>query len=308
MRAIDMFAGWGGFTSGAEAAGASVVWAGNHWKLAVEAHAANHPNTLHVCQDLQQTDWSLLPAYDLLLASPACQGHSQAAQPVRKAQGLVRKQHDDLRATAWAVISCVDATRPKAVVVENVVDFTRWELFDLWLACFSKLGYQVEQKVALATDHGVPQRRKRVVIVATLGQLPDLTFDRPAVEPAFGPCVQWAEGRWRRVADAPAGAQQRMRRAVRNHGSRVISQHVTGHPGVPLDQAVRTITTKDQWVVVNGDVYRPFTTREYARAMGFCDTYRWPDGATRTDCIRGLGNAVPPPMAEAFVHRIMDAA
>lgn len=45
MKAIDLFAGWGGFTLGAEQAGATVVWAGNHWPLAVEAHAQNHPRT-----------------------------------------------------------------------------------------------------------------------------------------------------------------------------------------------------------------------------------------------------------------------
>lgn len=302
-----MFAGWGGFTLGAESVGANVVWAGNHWKLAVEAHAINHPGALHVCQDLQQTDWSLLPDYDLLLASPACQGHSQAAQPARANQGLVRKKHDDLRATAWAVVSCVDATRPKAVIVENVVDFTRWELFPLWLDCFKRLGYKVEQRVAMATNHGVPQRRKRVVVVATLGKVPDLDFAKVA-EPAFGPCVEWDEGTWRSVAKAPVSARERMRRAVLNHGPRVLSQHVSNHPGVPLDQAVRTITTKDQWVVVDGPRYRPFTLREYARAMAFPDTYQWPAHATRTECIKGLGNAVPPPMAGQFVERILDAA
>lgn len=35
MRAVDLFAGWGGFTCAAEQAGVSVVWAANHWPLAV---------------------------------------------------------------------------------------------------------------------------------------------------------------------------------------------------------------------------------------------------------------------------------
>ncbi len=43
MKCIDLFAGWGGFTAGAEAAGASVIYAANHWPLAVKAHAMNHP-------------------------------------------------------------------------------------------------------------------------------------------------------------------------------------------------------------------------------------------------------------------------
>jgi hypothetical protein len=119
MKAIDLFAGWGGFTLGAEQAGVRVVWAANHWPLAVEAHARNHPHTEHACQDLRQADWTRLPAYDLLLASPACQGHSQASQPKRRAY------HDAMRATAWAVVDCADVTEPRAIVVENIAKFER---------------------------------------------------------------------------------------------------------------------------------------------------------------------------------------
>lgn len=69
-RAVDLFAGWGGFTEGAERVpGVEVLWAANHWPLAVEAHALNHPGTAHSCQDLQQADWTQLPDYELLLAS-----------------------------------------------------------------------------------------------------------------------------------------------------------------------------------------------------------------------------------------------
>ncbi|HWG67484.1 MAG TPA: DNA cytosine methyltransferase, partial [Rhodanobacteraceae bacterium] len=47
FTAIDLFAGAGGFSTGAVQAGCKVVWAANHWEAAVNAHAANHPNTLH---------------------------------------------------------------------------------------------------------------------------------------------------------------------------------------------------------------------------------------------------------------------
>jgi DNA (cytosine-5)-methyltransferase 1 len=77
VRAIDLFAGWGGFTQGAEEAGAQVVYAANHWPLAVRAHAANHPARRSTsARTCRQADWTRLPRYDLLLASPACQGHS----------------------------------------------------------------------------------------------------------------------------------------------------------------------------------------------------------------------------------------
>ncbi len=96
MKAIDLFAGAGGFSTGAKMAGCSVVWAANHWRQAVDVHASNHPGTDHACQDLHQTDWTTGPAHDLLLASPACQGHSRA-------RGKERAHHDAQRSTAWAV-------------------------------------------------------------------------------------------------------------------------------------------------------------------------------------------------------------
>lgn len=148
MRAIDLFAGWGGFTLGAELAGVHVAWAANHWPLAVEAHSVNHPRTEHACQDLRQADWTALPSYELLLASPACQGHSQASQPKR------RRYHDAMRATAWAVVDCADVTEPRALVVENVPDFRRWRLYPLWREALEALGFRLQEHVVRASHHG----------------------------------------------------------------------------------------------------------------------------------------------------------
>lgn len=80
MRAVDLFAGLGGSTSGAEEAGATVLWAGNHWPAAVEWHQRNHPHVEHACQDLHQTDWGSVPEHDLLLASPSCQALRRSFQ------------------------------------------------------------------------------------------------------------------------------------------------------------------------------------------------------------------------------------
>ena len=49
-----------------------ILWAANHWPVAVVWHTANHPETQHVCQDLHQARWEQVPAHDILLASPCC--------------------------------------------------------------------------------------------------------------------------------------------------------------------------------------------------------------------------------------------
>lgn len=295
MKAVDLFAGWGGFTKGAELAGVQVVWAANHWTLAVEAHALNHPSTQHVCQDLRQADWSALPDYDLLLAAPACQGHSTASQPKRRAY------HDAMRATAWSVVDCADVTQPRTLIVENVPSFRRWRLYPVWRDALTRVGYHLTELEVEATAHGVPQRRRRLFIMGSLKRALRLEPRRAIAEPPFGPAIEWGAAGWRPTAAASPGARARFAAARRRHGRRFLSQHVTGHPGVALDQAIRTITTKDQWVVVDGDRYRPLTVREYARAMGFPDGYAWPATASRTDAIRGLGNAVCPPVARDLI-------
>jgi DNA (cytosine-5)-methyltransferase 1 len=288
--AVDLFAGAGGFTEGATSADVEVVYAANHWPFAVETHALNHPTTQHVCQDLRQADWTQLPRFDLLIASPSCQPHSTASQPNR------REHHDAMRATAWAVVDCADVTNPTALVVENE-----------WRAALERLGYTLTELDVRASHHGVPQRRDRMFVVGTLsGGVP---FVVPTIgEVAFGPCIDWNEGVWTLVAGASDDVRERIASAQRVHGRRCLTQHTTRHRGVGLHEPIRTITAQDQWAVVDGDRYRPLSIRENARGMGFRDGYRFPDGAGRRECVIALGNAVPPPVARDVVQAVKEAA
>ena len=326
VRVVDLFAGWGGASLGAEMAGAEVVMAVNHWPLAVEAHAGNHPSADHVCQDLRQMDWSTLPAYDVLLAGPACQGFSVAGQPARSAGGHIKHTHDALRATAWAVVDCIDATNPVAFIVENVKRFREWRLYFAWRASLVAMGYHLEERIVNAAHHGVPQLRERLFIIGTRRPAAiDLPGSRilpphgkrgvvqgvaPAA-PAFGPHIDWADGDWKTIAAMPAryhAARARMKRARAKWGDRCIVHHGwSGHSGLSLDEPLRTITTGDQWVIVDGGRYRSLTIRENARGMGFPDDYAWPERDTRDDAIRGLGNAWAPPVGAALVAQVAAA-
>lgn len=301
IRAADLFAGWGGFTLGATRAGVDVVWAANHSPLAVDVHRMNHPLTHHECQDLRQADWTTLPSFELLLASPACQGNSRASQSRR------RPYHDAMRATAWAVVDCADVTAPEAILVENTLDLRLWRLYPNWCGALRALGYEVAEHIVEASHLGVPQRRKRLFVTATRRPLPLLDLERVAERP-FGPEIDLGAPGWRPVRNASPGAQARIARGRQRCGRRFLSQHVTNHPGVPLDEPIRTITTQNHWVLVDGDAYRPLIDRELARGMSFPDTFAWPDGLSRVDVITGLGNAVPPLMAEEVVRAVVRSA
>lgn len=304
MIAIDLFAGFGGLTLGAELAGARVAWAANHWATAVDVHRANHPSTTHVCQDLRQADWSQLPQFDLLCAAPACQGHSRASQPRRRAY------HDAMRSTAWAVVDCADVCRPRALVVENVLAFEAWPLFGTWRSALEVLGYRVQTHVVCATEHGIPQRRRRLFVTGVLGRRPVVVRASGGNEPTFAACIETSAGGWRRLDEAGPGARARMAAAWARHRRACLVQHTTGHAGIGLDEPIRTITTKQSWTLVDasGERYRWLIERELARAMGFPDTYAWPDDLSRTDVLRGLGNAVCPGVGRAVVAAVMEAA
>ena len=300
MKVADLFAGAGGFSTGAALAGADVVYAANHWRFAVETHSRQHPGAVHACQDLRQADWRDLPAFEVLLAAPCCQGHSMAAQPKRAG---VTAHHDALRATAWAVVDCIESTRPRAAVVENVPQFLRWELYPVWLMALQRLGYHVRAHTIDARSFGVAQRRKRVFITITREHF---ELNVPKAEPVpFDPCIDWTAGKWRAIHSARPGARARLELARDRHGGRALSQHVTGHKGIdPRTASIRTVTCQDQWCVVQGDAYRPLTIRETEWAMGFETPMVWPEGTRRKDAITALGNAVCPPVAQNIVAQL----
>jgi len=304
MRVIDLFAGAGGFSTGAVLAGANVVWAANHWQSAVQIHAKNHPGTIHVCQDLHQADWSRVPEHDLMLASPSCQGHS-------KARGKDRPHHDAARATAWAVVSAAEFHRPYAVVVENVPEYTDWVLYPAWKLAMETLGYSLSEHIIDAADHRVPQHRKRLFICATQSRTPlKLAFEASSHVP-IRPYIDWEYPRWSPIEKpGRSGATlERVRNGRQRYGERFVMPYYgsgSGKTGRSLNRPIGTITTRDRWAVVDGDRMRMLQPSEYRDLMGFPGDYILP--GTRKEAIHMLGNAVCPPVARDIVDYIQRAA
>jgi DNA (cytosine-5)-methyltransferase 1 len=298
ITAIDLFAGAGGFTTGATQAGVHVAWAANHWPAAVDCHRSNHPATSHHCQDLHQADWSKVPAADIVLASPCCQGHA-------KARGKDRPHHDASRSTAWAVVSCCEFHRPKAFIVENIPEFLRWSLFGAWRLAMESLGYQLTTTIIDSADAGVPQHRVRMFIV---GSLRTINVARPtAPHKPVHAALDFSSGRWSKVSK-PGRAEATLRRwenGRREFGRRFVMPYYgsgSGLTGRSIDRPIGTVTTRDRWAVVDGDMMRMLTVAEYSRAMGFPGNYKLPK--SRAQAIHLLGNAVSPPVARHLVSQV----
>jgi DNA (cytosine-5)-methyltransferase 1 len=304
LTAIDLFAGAGGFSTGAIMAGVRVVWAADHWPAAVQVHANNHPATQHVCQDLQQANWGLVPAHDLLMASPACQGHSRA-------RGKERAHHDAMRATAWAVVSAAECHRPALVLIENVPEFAKWALYPAWCSAMGALGYALVPMILDAADHGVPQHRRRLFIAGTRSKHP-VQLDLPRREHVgSAEIIDFDAGRWSAInkPGRSAATLARIANGRASFGPRFIAPYFgsgSGLTGRSLSRPVGTITTRDRWAVIDGDRMRMLSVDECRQAMGFPASYQLPSRSK--DAMHMLGNAVVPVVACDVINALRMAA
>jgi len=297
VRAVDLFSGAGGFSEGARLAGMDVVACVNHWRTACDTHDANFPHMRATCQDAALMDPRDLPVFDVLLASPACQGHSPA-------RGKDRPHHDATRATAWCVVNTVEVTKPRLFIVENVPAFLKWTLYRSWAEALRLLGYSLSQNILDAADFGVPQQRERVYIVGVKhGTAKWLRSPGITHQPAES--FLDTDGAWSDVnkPGRAAATLDRIRESRARYGRRFLLPYYSAAThGRPTSRPIGTVTTKDRYALVDGDRMRMLTVAEYGRAMGFRKDYIVT--GTRADQVKQLGNAVCPPVAAHILREV----
>ena len=175
--AVDLFAGGGGTSEGlVRALGRDPDIAINHDREALAMHAANHPGTKHLLNDITR----VLPLeatgglpVDILHASPDCTHFSKAKGAKPRTQFI--------RDLAWVVIRWAEDTRPMLITLENVEEFLTWgpldqqgypikshagDTFRAWVKRLKRLGYKVSWRLLRACDYGAPTTRRRLFVVA----------------------------------------------------------------------------------------------------------------------------------------------
>jgi DNA (cytosine-5)-methyltransferase 1 len=219
----DVFCGAGGSSIGLSEAGFELRLAANHWDRAIETHSANFRDADHLCADVSNYDWRRAPRTTVAWFSPECTWHSPAGgrKQVRAQLDMFEEYVPDdagvrSRATAFDVIRATEVHRYWALIVENVVEFAAWEMFDWWLEGLRQVGrgYNV-QMVCVSSAHvgdeenpHAPQWRDRLYLVATQKGLP-----LPDVEPRP---LAWCDG---------CGDVVRARQAWKKPGARRIGKY-----------------------------------------------------------------------------------
>jgi DNA (cytosine-5)-methyltransferase 1 len=171
LRGLELFCGVGGMTVGLKSAGFEMLGAVDNNPLAMAGYRANHPEVAIWTEDITKLDplviaaeLSLRPGdLDLLAGCPPCQGFS--AVRTRRRGTSVPDERNRLVSYfgKWA-----QALRPRALMMENVPGLADDVRLRRLVRVLERLGYIVTCGVRDAVDHGVPQRRARLVLLALL--------------------------------------------------------------------------------------------------------------------------------------------
>jgi DNA (cytosine-5)-methyltransferase 1 len=201
LTVTDQFCGAGGSSQGVRNAnqrikGIEVKLALNHWKLAIETHNTNFPETIHDCTDISASDPRRYPSTNILITSPECTNHSLAkgekaikSQLKLFEQGKLDPAAERSRATMWDVCRFAEYHKYEAIIVENVVDARSWIMWEAWLKAMHLLGY-AHECVYRNSQHfqPTPQSRDRLYIVFWKkgNKKPDLNLKPKAFCPSCG--------------------------------------------------------------------------------------------------------------------------
>lgn len=163
IKVIDLFCGCGGLSLGFQNAGYKIIYAFDNWDAAINIYKKNfdHPVAKKDLSNSEDIDDILALHPDMIIGGPPCQDFSSAGH------------RDESLGRANLTISyakIIDRVRPKYFLMENVPTIQKSEKLGIILEIFRKAGYGVSRRVLDASLCGVPQARKRYIVIGALGE------------------------------------------------------------------------------------------------------------------------------------------
>lgn len=166
---IDLFSGCGGLSFGLEMAGHRCLLGVDVSKEAIETFAANHHEAATYLGDIKKLSDKKLRdligknSIDMVVGGPPCQGFSTVGK------GLVE---DDRNKLFKEFVRIVKITKPKVILFENVTGLVAKKnerIMKQIFQYFEKLGYNMDARVLSAEEFGVPEKRRRAIIMGVKG-------------------------------------------------------------------------------------------------------------------------------------------
>ncbi len=344
IRLVDLFCGCGGITLGcviaAHELGRSVEipLAVDFNNAAIDCYKANFPHAEARCADITtmlESDWQaeLKPtelklreqvgSVDILVGGPPCQGHSDLNNFTRRRDP--KNQLMQYMARAAVVF------KPKSIVVENVVGSLRDSdgVVHSVEAIFRELGYQVNVGILDFAALGVPQRRRRMIMIATKSaeiSVEELqskySIEERTIEWAIKDIADISRDY---LVDQVAVPQLQTKKRINYlfdnqlyelpneerppcHREKSHS-YDTVYGRLRWDRPAQTITSGFYCMCMGRYVHpeqrRTLTAHEAARLQFFPDFFDFSPAKSRTKLAEIIGNAVPPKGAYAVAHSII---
>lgn len=315
-KGIELFAGCGGLSTGFLDAGLNVAAGFELDARAVDAYNYNHAyrgslgfvTDLNLASGAELLKFAGLKRADFVIGGPPCQPFSIAGK---------RQGKRDVRADLIGhFIRIVDELKPSTFMLENVPNLAAisgGEFLDEVKTELRALGYSVDHTVVSAANFGVPQNRKRLVVLGLKGKKA-VRFPSPTHGTSEQSYISSADA----IDDLP-DAGEFGEHGIYNHEPTVHSADMVArlstlqpgkrergsfhdrlHPERPSYTLRAGSGNFSPLRPVHYKHHRVITVRESARLQGFSDDFRWPDRIPRLQQYRQVGNAVPPPMARAF--------
>lgn len=280
MKVVDLFCGCGGLSLGFQKAGMEVVAAFDNW---VDALAVYRKNFSHpaICADLKNVEKSVeaIRSFnpDMIIGGPPCQDFSSAGK---------RDENNGRGDLTVCYAQIISEVKPNWFVMENVERILKTQKLQEALRVFHKAGYGVTYTVLNAALCGVPQRRKRFVMVGKLGENDDfmklalaekLSDHEMSVAEYFGDKlpIKYYYRHPRSYARRGIFSTSEPSATIRGV-NRPMPNGYKSHPGDPVNTL---------------EGIRPLTSRERSMIQTFPEDFIFE--GTKTNIEQMVGNAVP---------------
>lgn len=301
-KVIDLFAGVGGLSLGFEMHGFDVVLANEYDASIAAAYTANHRNTKMIVGDITSLDLKkTFSVYSgdiaVIIGGPPCQGFSQ--------KGQRKTIHDERNFLFKYYVEVVKLVKPRYFVMENVPNLLTAEggyFYREIEELFKSIGYSLKSGVLNASDYGVPQNRRRAVIIGKKdGAAPEPPKPKGApvtIWDAISDLAYLKSGEGTEIQNYRNEPQSDYQKLLRS-GSETLYNHVaTKHSGLALSlenslQALANAIAKDKDSIdkMNGFEYEKVSVYQ-ARTLPEFDVFLSHANVDKQNIVDELNNSL----------------